>query len=175
MYKGRPPEDRASNGDQSKPYRMKIQGGAHSPARFPPKGSASVSDLSLNVTPDPGLRRRKTRRPGSAGAGSRLRRAGTSAGRGSVHATPLLRWKFDDGEFRVGAGGESGAGRKGVRRVRSGGEIDVSARKLAAGLWHLGLGAGGSDGPGSGRRDGGMDGSSQCASSDWLGFEVSLA
>ncbi|CBI23249.3 unnamed protein product, partial [Vitis vinifera] len=165
-----PPEDRGCNGDQSKPYRMKIQGGAHSPARFPPNGPTSSSGLNLNVTADARLRRRKTRRPGSAGAGFRLRRSGTPEGRGSVLTTPLLRWKFDDDEFGVGAGGESVAGRRGVRRVRSGGEVDVSARRLAAGLWHLSLAAE-SSGGGGGGRGGGKGGDLQCASYDRLGLE----
>lgn len=174
-YKASPPaEDRGCNGDQSKPYRMKIQGGAHSPARFPPNGPTSSSGLNLNVTADARLRRRKTRRPGSAGAGFRLRRSGTPEGRGSVLTTPLLRWKFDDDEFGVGAGGESVAGRRGVRRVRSGGEVDVSARRLAAGLWHLSLAAE-SSGGGGGGRGGGKGGDLQCASYDRLGLEVSLA
>ncbi|XP_034698457.1 uncharacterized protein LOC117924021 [Vitis riparia] len=149
---------------------MKIQGGAHSPARFPPNGPTSSSGLNLNVTADARLRRRKTRRPGSAGAGFRMRRSGTPAGRGSVLTTPLLRWKFDDDEFGVGAGGESVAGRRGVRRVRSGGEVDVSARRLAAGLWHLSLAAE-SSGGGGGGRGGGKGGDLQCASYDRLGLE----
>lgn len=154
---------------------MKIQGRVHSPASFQPIGPGSFPDLNLNLTADTRLRRRKTRRTGYAGAGFRLRRPGTPAGRGNVLETPLSRWKFDDGEFWVGAGEESVSGRKGVRRVRSGGEVDISARRLAAELWHLSLSSGGSDGRVGSRRDGGKDGSLQCASHDWLGFEVSLS
>ncbi|KAL7143178.1 hypothetical protein ABFS83_08G173600 [Erythranthe nasuta] len=80
--------------------------------------------------------RRKTRAPG---AGVRLKRD-PSAKRSSRPETPLLRWKFEEPNVQTNSVEEeeksSGeAGRKINRRRRA----VVSARKLGAGLWRLGL------------------------------------
>ncbi|KAK9133415.1 hypothetical protein Scep_012943 [Stephania cephalantha] len=93
-------------------------------------------------------RRRRIRSQGWSGDGR------AAAGRRSGPGTPLLRWKFDDGDVSIGDDGEGAAevGRRGRRKVRGGGGYSpVSARKLAAGLWHLRVPAGG----GGGGRDGG--------------------
>ncbi|XP_057795323.1 uncharacterized protein LOC131011571 isoform X2 [Salvia miltiorrhiza] len=77
--------------------------------------------------------RRKTR------PGVRLRResGAPTAKRSSRPETPLLRWKFDEGNQKNVAVDEEveEAGEPGRRRNRSG----VSSRKLAAGLWRLRL------------------------------------
>lgn len=151
---------------------MKTQRGARSPARFPPMGPISSSDSNVNVTADHRVRRRKIRRPGGA---FRVGRSRSPSGRGSSLATPLLRWKFDDGEFRVGAGGDCVAGRKGGRRFKNGGEVKVSARRLATGMWRLSLVGKGSGSGHGGRGGGGEGGDMDCESYDRLGFEVSLS
>lgn len=66
------------------------------------------------------------------------RRGGSSARRrfrcdGSGLDTPLVQWKFSGAVAGAPAGG---VGR--IRRVRGAGvAVEVSARKLAAGMWHL--------------------------------------
>lgn len=81
------------------------------------------------------------RKPKTSGAGVRLKRepGASSAKRSSRPETPLLRWKFDEGNVKSNlveeekSSGE--AGRKSGRRTRA----VVSARKLGAGLWRLRL------------------------------------
>ncbi|THU54300.1 hypothetical protein C4D60_Mb10t23620 [Musa balbisiana] len=104
------------------------------------------SDLHPALKPQP---RRRVRSPAlpRAAAGARPRRCGAaSGGRRSGPATPLLRWKFSEKP-------PSEPGRK-VQEVGPGvppPPTRISARKLAAGIWHLRpLGA-----DGGGRRDGG--------------------
>ncbi|RZS08654.1 hypothetical protein BHM03_00039664 [Ensete ventricosum] len=104
------------------------------------------SDLHPALKPQ---QRRRVRSPAlpRAAAGARPRRCGAaSGGRRSGPATPLLRWKFSEKP-------PSEPGRK-VEDVRPGvppPPTRISARKLAAGIWHLRpLGA-----DGSGRHGGG--------------------
>ncbi|CAA0813967.1 Unknown protein [Striga hermonthica] len=85
-------------------------------------------------------RRTPRRRLKAPGAGVRIRRepGAPPAKRGSRPETPLLRWKFDEGrgdDFTAAEEDKSGteAGRKCRRRIKT----EVSARKLAAGLWRL--------------------------------------
>ncbi|KAK6132943.1 hypothetical protein DH2020_033327 [Rehmannia glutinosa] len=104
----------------------------------PPQNPPPPPDLphKFSFPPKPPRRRKKT-----PGAGVRLKResGAPSAKRGSRPETPLLRWKFDEGNGKnnpVEEDKSSGeAGRKSGRRIRS----VVSARKLAAGLWRLSL------------------------------------
>ncbi|KAK2990012.1 hypothetical protein RJ640_004690 [Escallonia rubra] len=113
---------------------------------------ALLSSKALNPSPDsdlllkPNSRKpphRKIRNPGFSGAGVKLKREGAPPGKRSRPETPLLRWKFDDGKQKDGSVKEEKlapeAGRKIGRKVRKGGEVVVSTRKLAAGLWRLQL------------------------------------
>ncbi|XP_058094218.1 uncharacterized protein LOC131240159 [Magnolia sinica] len=118
---------------------------------------AILSSKSLTRSPDSDLpdrrndrkpQRRRTRNP----PGIRLKKdSGFSAGKRTSPATPFLRWKFDDGDVSV-AGGKtaSESGKKSRRKEKNAGEVFVSARKLAAALWHLQLPEG-STGGDSGR------------------------
>lgn len=84
---------------------------------------------------------------------------------GSGAATPLLSWKFEDGDNkRLSGGGAPLTPRRGVKRGELAG---VSARKLAAGLWQLAaeVGLHSSDGGGA---------KWNCGILDRLGFEVNL-
>lgn len=88
---------------------------------------------------------RKTyRNPSFSGAkGVSFKRDGTPAGKRSRPDNPLLRWKVDDGtEKRTSSAKDEKPvpefGRRSGRKPRGGiGEVVVSARKLAAGLWRL--------------------------------------
>ncbi|XP_076948320.1 uncharacterized protein LOC143620516 [Bidens hawaiensis] len=109
---------------------------------------AIISSKALNFPPDsdllqkPILRKQSSRRTRNSGAGVRLKKDVIPAAgkRGSRPETPLLRWKFvegkeeDDGE--VESEKQSDSGRKSGRKTK---RKDVSARKLAAGLWRLQL------------------------------------
>ena len=58
-------------------------------------------------------------------------------------ATPLLKWKFDDADLSCGSAPESDKGSS--RKERNAGGVRdgvVSARKLAAGIWHVNGGLG---------------------------------
>ncbi|XP_009420220.2 uncharacterized protein LOC104000017 isoform X2 [Musa acuminata AAA Group] len=108
------------------------------------------SDLHPALKPQP---RRRVRSPAlpRAAAGARPRRCGAaSGGRRSGPATPLLRWKFSEKP-------PSEPGRK-VQDVGPGvppPPTRISARKLAAGIWHLrplGADGGGRGGGGERRR-----------------------
>ncbi|XP_059664791.1 uncharacterized protein LOC132311085 [Cornus florida] len=113
--------------------------------------AAILSSRALNIPPDSDLLhkptsrrppRRKTRNSGLSGDGVRLRIDGTPVGKRSRPETPLLRWKFKDGEKGVGVKDESSPpefGRRSARGVGRGAEVVVSARKLAGGLWRLQL------------------------------------
>ncbi|RWW90417.1 hypothetical protein BHE74_00000474 [Ensete ventricosum] len=96
--------------------------------------SAAANDTGLRQArqPHPGCRVRNSAFAGAA-VGTRLRKGGTAAGgRRSGLGTPFVRWKFQVtlppkpankvGDVRPGAGPPR-----------------VSARKLAAGIWHLQL------------------------------------
>ncbi|XP_068644358.1 uncharacterized protein [Aristolochia californica] len=83
--------------------------------------------------------RRRIRNPSSSGFGVRLRKEGVGSGRRTGPATPLLRWKFDDGDVSVDAGRSAEGGPRVRRKSKNGEDASVSARKLAAGLWHLQL------------------------------------
>ncbi|KAK6132883.1 hypothetical protein DH2020_033363 [Rehmannia glutinosa] len=104
----------------------------------PPQNPPPPPDLpdKFSFPPKPPRRRKKT-----PAAGVRLKResGAPSVKRGSRPETPLLRWKFDEGNGEnnpVEEDKSSGeACRKSGRRIRS----VVSARKLAAGLWRLQL------------------------------------
>ncbi|XP_064942001.1 uncharacterized protein LOC135595253 isoform X2 [Musa acuminata AAA Group] len=108
------------------------------------------SDLQPSLKPQ---LRRRVRSPAlpRAAAGARPRRCGAaSGGRRSGPATPLLRWKFSEKP-------PSEPGRK-VQDVGPGvppPPTRISARKLAAGIWHLrplGADGGGRGGGGERRR-----------------------
>ncbi|XP_068669406.1 uncharacterized protein At5g41620-like [Aristolochia californica] len=94
---------------------------------------------------DPSPRRRNERKgfrrrnPSFSGFGVRLRKEGVGTGRRTGPATPLLRWKFDDGDVSVDAGKSAEGGTRGRKKEKNGDDVLVSARKLAAGLWHLQL------------------------------------
>lgn len=94
----------------------------------PPRNPPPPSDLPEK----PGFPPRKPPRRKSRG-GVRLRRESPNAKRSSRPETPLLRWKFDEGNEKSVAVEEEV--RNGRRRNRAG----VSSRKLAAGLWRLRL------------------------------------
>ncbi|XXG46886.1 hypothetical protein AAC387_Pa02g1615 [Persea americana] len=104
---------------------------------------------SKNPTPSPNsdlpdrrnerkIYRRRSRNPSSS-SGIRLRKDGLSSGKRSGPATPLLRWKYNDGDVSVDSCKEPESGKRSRRKVRNAGSFSVSARKLAAGLWHLQL------------------------------------
>ncbi|XP_065862377.1 uncharacterized protein [Euphorbia lathyris] len=121
---------------------MKITGKPYSTATFP---GNSISSKAQNPLPHPDLKPcRQTRNPSL----TRLKRTGTPVGRRSRSRsrpeTPLLKWKIEDKGRNVGVEQheeeleekiESGAARKGRRKISR----QVSARKLAAGLWRLQL------------------------------------
>ncbi|KAI3466247.1 hypothetical protein Pfo_022910 [Paulownia fortunei] len=102
----------------------------------PPLNPPPPSDLSEKPSFPRKPPRRKTK---TSGSGVRLKRESGAlyAKRNSRPETPLLRWKFDEGNGKnnsveeVKSSGE--VGRKSGRRIRA----VVSARKLAAGLWRL--------------------------------------
>ncbi|KAF8391553.1 hypothetical protein HHK36_023859 [Tetracentron sinense] len=123
---------------------MKISGRSQVPEKIP----VILSSTSLNSPPDSDLNerssgqkfcRRKVRNPGFSGTGTviRLKKDGAPAGKRSGPATPLLRWRLDDGDLSFSDDKAPEPGRKGRRKMKNGGEISVSARKLAAGLWQL--------------------------------------
>lgn len=62
---------------------------------------------------------------------------GAYGGRRSGPGTPLLRWKFDNGDRQGEVAPEVGG--KGRRKKSCDGAPAVSARRLAAGLWKLHL------------------------------------
>ncbi|KAL6553401.1 hypothetical protein OROGR_007243 [Orobanche gracilis] len=102
----------------------------------PPINPPPPSDLAEN----PSLPRKPPRRrTKTGGAGVRLKRecGAASAKRSSRPGTPSLRWKFDEGSgmnnFVEEVKSSDETDRKCRRMIRS----VVSARKLAAGLWHL--------------------------------------
>ncbi|XP_077243619.1 actin cytoskeleton-regulatory complex pan-like protein [Tasmannia lanceolata] len=105
-----------------------------------------LSSKTLTPSPDSDLQhrrhdrkpyRRKIRNPSFSGPGIRLKRDGVSSGKRSGPATPLLKWKFDAGDFSVDGGKVKESGRKVCRKERDSGEVSVSARKLGSGLWHF--------------------------------------
>ncbi|XP_020574042.1 uncharacterized protein LOC110020322 [Phalaenopsis equestris] len=103
------------------------------------KSSAVVSSLASGIKSDRLRWRRRRRRPHHPLFVS----AECSADRGkrSIPVTPLLRWKFDEEGSR---GGESqpdpsGETLKKQRKPVGGTRTAVSARRLAAGIWHLRL------------------------------------
>ncbi|KAF8414088.1 hypothetical protein HHK36_002087 [Tetracentron sinense] len=131
-----------SNGGGILLDKMKVSGGSQFPGKIP----AILSSKSLNPSPDSDLHerrngqkpyRRKIRNPGFSGAGIRLKKDGVAAGKRSGPATPLLRWKFDEGDLTFADDKAPESGRKSSGKGKNGGEISVSARKLAAGLWML--------------------------------------
>ncbi|KAG9454046.1 hypothetical protein H6P81_006950 [Aristolochia fimbriata] len=100
-------------------------------------GSCAGSDLPPQRRNERKGARRRSRNPRFSGFGVRLRREGVGSGRRAGPATPLLRWKFDDGDVSVDAGKSGEVGGRGRRKEKNGDDVLVSARKLAAGLWHL--------------------------------------
>lgn len=104
----------------------------------PPPNPPPPSDLSGKPGYPRKQQRRKTR---SFGAGVRLKReAGApSAKRSSRPETPLLRWKFDEGNEKNVAAEEEKSSDEVARKSRRRNRAAVSSRKLAAGLWRLRL------------------------------------
>ncbi|XP_076924593.1 uncharacterized protein LOC143587082 [Bidens hawaiensis] len=108
---------------------------------------AIKSSKALNFPPDsdllqkPIFRKQSSRRTRSSGGGVRLKKDVIPAAgkRGSRPETPLLRWKFVEGkeeeDGEVESEKQSDSGRKTKRKDVT----NVSARKLAAGLWRLQL------------------------------------
>lgn len=71
--------------------------------------------------------------------------AGSGGGkRSGGPATPLLKWKFEDADSESGSEPASEKGSRKGRGRNAGYERDgiVSARKLAAGIWHVNGGLG---------------------------------
>lgn len=105
--------------------------------------SAIISSKNLSASPksdlpDRKIPRRRVRNPSSS-SGIQLRKDGLSAGKRSGPATPLLRWKYNDGDVAVDSFKEPESGKRSRRKGRNAANFSVSARKLAAGLWHLQL------------------------------------
>lgn len=104
----------------------------------PPPNPPPPSDLSGK----PGFPRKSPRRKTrSFGSGVRLKReAGAPNGkRSSRPETPLLRWKFDEGNEKNVAAEEEKSSVEVARKSRRRNRAAVSSRKLAAGLWRLRL------------------------------------
>ncbi|KAL5972642.1 hypothetical protein ACLOJK_039447 [Asimina triloba] len=139
------------NGVEISPQNMRKSGGRQIPAIL------SSKDVASSHNSDPPHRRndrRTQRRRLRSSSGIRLRKdGGFPAGKRTSPATPLLRWKFDDGNVSVSAAGKpsSESGKKSRRKEKNAAEVSVSARKLAAALWHLELPEGSSEGGGGGR------------------------
>lgn len=122
---------------------MRSASPSYAPAILSSKTLAPVPALDLPPPRKLG-RRRRTRNPifPGAAAGARSRRDGSaSGGRKSGPATPLLRWKFDDADRSAQPPSEFPGGKARRKHRKAAGEVApvVSARKLAAGLWHLQL------------------------------------
>ncbi|XP_071703140.1 uncharacterized protein [Rutidosis leptorrhynchoides] len=118
--------------------------------------TAIVSSKVSNFTPDSDLlhkpisEKQSTRKTRNSVGGVRLKRDGPPAAgkRGSRPGTPLLRWKFvegnkkdeEDTDVDVESENHSDSGRINGRKLRKGRDaVAVSARKLAVGLWRLQL------------------------------------
>ncbi|MQM20671.1 hypothetical protein Taro_053694 [Colocasia esculenta] len=131
---------------------MKRTGGANLPESIPttippssPKPPAQPADPLPQKSSRSLRRRRRLHHP--AFPGKRLGWGGAAGGRRSGPTTPLLRWKFHDAELtekRVARSGTSGGkARRRASGAAAGGSgeapvaavVQVSARRLAAGIW----------------------------------------
>ncbi|KAH7662089.1 Myosin rod fragments domain-containing protein [Dioscorea alata] len=93
---------------------------------------------TIAQTPDPSYHAAAKKRRQKRLRSSVLPGGGAYAGRRSGPGTPLLRWKFDNGDRQGEVAPEVGG--KGRRKKKScDGAPAVSARRLAAGIWQLHL------------------------------------
>ncbi|KAK6946906.1 hypothetical protein RJ641_000379 [Dillenia turbinata] len=114
---------------------MKISGEAEVPAIFSFKATNPLPDSNLQekrTSKKP--HRRKVKNAVFSGAGGVKGDKAQGGKKSGGPATPLLKWKFNDGDFSVADEEMPGKGRRKARREK---EALVSARKLAAILWGL--------------------------------------
>ncbi|KAK6934454.1 hypothetical protein RJ641_034609 [Dillenia turbinata] len=114
---------------------MKISGEAEAPAIFSFKATNRLPDSDLQekqTSKKPP--RRKVKNAVFSGAGGVKRDKAQGGKKSGGPATPLLKWKFNDGDFKVADEELPGKGRRKARREN---EATVSARKLAAVLWRF--------------------------------------
>ncbi|KAK1391845.1 Actin cytoskeleton-regulatory complex pan-like protein [Heracleum sosnowskyi] len=123
---------------------MKITRNLDPPSTQPSKTlNPSSQDSDLPKLRQPSIIRKPPhRKPRTTAAGVRLKRDGAPVGKRSRPETPLSKWKVNEvvKDAPVEDNSVTELTRKNVRsKNNKGGNVSISARKLAAGLWRLQL------------------------------------